>query len=144
VLAADQVGVQKGFKVEMLYNVPKAEQGSWVSMTVDPRGRILAGDQYGTIYRVTVPPVGSTDKAKVEPLGVQIGGAHGLLYAFNSLYVMINGAMVMGLAPVVGVPMPMLSYGGTVMLTVMIGFGLVQSVRVHRYAEVTSGKGSFV
>ena len=61
-----------------------------------------------------------------------------------TLYVMINGAMVMGLAPVVGVPMPMLSYGGTVMLTVMIGFGLVQSVRVHRYAEVTSGKGSLV
>mgnify|MGYP002336430161 CR=1 FL=1 len=61
-----------------------------------------------------------------------------------TLYVMINGAMTMGLAPVVGVPMPMLSYGGTVMLTVMIGFGLVQSVRVHRYAEVTSGKGTFV
>jgi rod shape determining protein RodA len=61
-----------------------------------------------------------------------------------TLYVMINGLMVMGLAPVVGVPMPMLSYGGTVMLTVMIGFGLVQSVRVHRYSEVTSGKGSFV
>jgi rod shape determining protein RodA len=61
-----------------------------------------------------------------------------------SLYVLINGAMVMGLAPVVGVPMPMLSYGGTVMLTVMVGFGLVQSVRVHRYTEVTSGKGSLV
>ena len=61
-----------------------------------------------------------------------------------TVYVLINGAMVMGLAPVVGVPMPMLSYGGTVMLTVMIGFGLIQSVRVHRYAEVTSGKGSFV
>ncbi len=61
-----------------------------------------------------------------------------------TLYVLINGAMVMGLAPVVGVPMPMLSYGGTVLLTVMIGFGLVQSIRVHRYAEVTSGKGSFV
>jgi len=61
-----------------------------------------------------------------------------------ALYVMINGAMVMGLAPVVGIPMPMLSYGGTVMLTVMVGFGLVQSVRVHRYAEVTSGKGTFL
>ncbi|MES2343597.1 MAG: rod shape-determining protein RodA [Pseudomonadota bacterium] len=61
-----------------------------------------------------------------------------------SLYVMINGGMVMGLAPVVGVPMPMLSYGGTVMATVMIGFGLVQAVRVHRYSEVTSGKGSFL
>lgn len=61
-----------------------------------------------------------------------------------ALYVLINGAMVMGMAPVVGVPMPMLSYGGTVMLTVMIGFGLVQAVRVHRYTEVTSGKGSLM
>jgi len=61
-----------------------------------------------------------------------------------ALYVLINGSMVMGLAPVVGVPMPLLSYGGTVMLTVMVGFGLVMSVRVHRYAEVTSGKGSLV
>ncbi len=61
-----------------------------------------------------------------------------------AFYVLINGAMVMGLAPVVGVPMPLLSYGGTVMLTVMIGFGLVQSVRVHRYSEVTSGKGALL
>jgi rod shape determining protein RodA len=61
-----------------------------------------------------------------------------------AFYVLINGAMVMGLAPVVGVPMPLLSYGGTVMLTVMIGFGLVQSVRVHRYSEVTSGEGSLL
>jgi rod shape determining protein RodA len=61
-----------------------------------------------------------------------------------ALYVLINGSMVMGLAPVVGVPMPLLSYGGTVMLTVMIGFGLVQAVRVHRYAEITSGKGTLL
>ena len=59
-------------------------------------------------------------------------------------YVLINGAMVMGLAPVVGVPMPLLSWGGTVMITVMIGFALVQSVRVHRYSEVTSGKGALM
>jgi rod shape determining protein RodA len=61
-----------------------------------------------------------------------------------AFYVLINGAMVMGLAPVVGVPMPLLSYGGTVMLTVMIGFGLVQSVRVHRYSEVTKGEGTLL
>lgn len=61
-----------------------------------------------------------------------------------ALYVLINGSMVMGLAPVVGVPMPLLSYGGTVMLTVMVGFGLVQAVRVHRYSEVTSGKGALM
>lgn len=60
-----------------------------------------------------------------------------------ALYVLINGAMVMGLAPVVGVPMPLLSYGGTVMLTVMIGFGLVLATRVHRYAELPKGHGLF-
>lgn len=58
-------------------------------------------------------------------------------------YVLINGAMVMGLAPVVGVPMPLLSWGGSMMLTVMIGFGLVQSVRVHRYLELPKGRGVF-
>ncbi|QQQ18855.1 rod shape-determining protein RodA [Brevundimonas vitis] len=58
-----------------------------------------------------------------------------------ALYVLINGAMVMGLAPVVGVPMPLLSYGGTVMLTVMVGFGLVMATRVHRYAELPKGHG---
>ena len=58
-----------------------------------------------------------------------------------ALYVLINGAMVMGLAPVVGVPMPLLSNGGTVMLTVMIGFGLVMATRVHRYAELPKGHG---
>lgn len=68
-------------------------------------------------------------------------GAAGATATF-ALCVLINGAMVVGLAPVVGVPMPLLSYGGTVALTVMIGFGLVQSVRVHRYSEVTSGKGA--
>jgi len=61
-----------------------------------------------------------------------------------ALYVLINGAMVMGLAPVVGVPMPLLSFGGTVMLTVMVGFGLVQSVRVHRYTEVSKGSGALM
>jgi len=61
-----------------------------------------------------------------------------------ALYVLINGSMVMGLAPVVGVPMPLLSYGGTVMLTVMVGFGLVMAARVHRYAEITSGKGTLL
>lgn len=61
-----------------------------------------------------------------------------------ALYVLINAAMVVGLAPVVGVPMPLMSYGGTVMVTVMVGFGLVEAVRVHRYSEITSGRGSLL
>ncbi len=70
--------------------------------------------------------------------------AAGGVTATFAIYVMINAAMVMGLAPVVGVPMPLVSYGGTVMLSVMIGFGLVQAVKVHRYTEVTSGKGALI
>jgi len=49
-----------------------------------------------------------------------------------SLYVFINTAMVMGLIPVVGVPLPLISYGGTAMLAVMFGFGLLLNVGVHR------------
>ncbi|MBO6949819.1 MAG: rod shape-determining protein RodA [Rhodospirillales bacterium] len=52
------------------------------------------------------------------------------------LYVFINIAMVTGLIPVVGVPLPLVSYGGTVMLTLMIGFGLVIGVGVHRDVPV--------
>jgi rod shape determining protein RodA len=48
------------------------------------------------------------------------------------LYVFINVAMVMGLVPVVGIPLPLISYGGTAVLSLMVGFGLVLSVYVHR------------
>lgn len=48
------------------------------------------------------------------------------------LYVFINIAMVMGLLPVVGVPLPLISYGGTSMLTLLFGFGLLLCVSIHR------------
>ena len=51
-------------------------------------------------------------------------------------YIMINAAMVMGLIPVVGIPMPLISYGGTAMLAVMFGFGLLLNVGVHREARL--------
>jgi rod shape determining protein RodA len=48
------------------------------------------------------------------------------------LYVFVNIAMVMGLIPVGGVPLPLVSHGGSAMLTVMVGFGILMSVHVHR------------
>ena len=48
------------------------------------------------------------------------------------LYFAINMSMVMGLAPVVGVPLPLVSYGGSAMLVLMVAFGLVQSAHIHR------------
>ncbi|MBI1393063.1 MAG: rod shape-determining protein RodA [Alphaproteobacteria bacterium] len=54
-----------------------------------------------------------------------------------ALYVLINTGMVIGLAPVVGVPLPLVSYGGTVMLTIMAGFGLVMSAHSSRDQEIS-------
>ena len=48
------------------------------------------------------------------------------------LYFSVNMAMVMGLAPVVGVPLPLVSFGGSAMIVLLVGFGLVQSAHVHR------------
>lgn len=81
----------KGFNVELLYTVPKDEQGSWVNMTTDPRGRLIVSDQYGALYRVTPQALGDkTGQCKIEPIDVPLGEAHGLLWAFDSLYVVVN------------------------------------------------------
>jgi rod shape determining protein RodA len=61
--------------------------------------------------------------------------AMGLTFNFF-LYVFINMAMVMGLIPVVGVPLPLISYGGTAMLALMTAFGLMISVYVHRDVRI--------
>lgn len=60
------------------------------------------------------------------------------------LYVLINVAMVMGLMPVVGVPLPLISYGGSAMLTWMVAYGLILSVATHRHLTIapkSSGLG---
>ncbi|NNF25495.1 MAG: rod shape-determining protein RodA [Rhodobacteraceae bacterium] len=56
---------------------------------------------------------------------------YGVAAAFF-LYFAVNMSMVMGLAPVVGVPLPLVSYGGSAMLVLLVAFGLVQSAHVHR------------
>ena len=79
--------VLPGFKVELLYSVPKGAEGSWVALTVDPKGRLITSDQYGALYRVTPSPIGKKGETLVERLAGNAGYAHGLLYAFDSLYV---------------------------------------------------------
>lgn len=56
------------------------------------------------------------------------------------MYVLVNVAMVTGAIPVGGVPMPLVSHGGTAMITVMIGMGLLMSVHVHRDIEFSEGR----
>src|SRR5947209_3197056 len=92
--AAAALKVMKEFKAELLYSVPKESQGSWVNMCVDPKGRLIVSDQYGPLYRVTPPAIGGKAlQTKVEKLDIALGGAHGLLWAFDGLYVMVNEAV---------------------------------------------------
>ncbi len=84
--------VLPGFRVERLFTVPRNELGSWVCITFDNKGRLLASDEGGKgLCRITLPPLGSSQEVKVEHLDVSVSGAQGLQWAFGSLYVMVNG-----------------------------------------------------
>ena len=87
----NRLTVKKGFLVERLYSVPKEKFGSWVVLCKDDKGRLLAGDQYGAIYRFKAPAPGKTlQDSNVEKINLDIGHAWGMCYAFDSLYVVVN------------------------------------------------------
>ncbi len=88
---AGQIRVMPGFQVERLYSVPKEQQGSWVAMCSDDQGRLITSDQFGGLYRMTPPQPGQSLKSEdVTRIELEIGHAQGLLYAFDSLYVIVN------------------------------------------------------
>lgn len=90
--AAD-LNLLEGFEGELLYTVPKDVQGSWVSLTTDDAGRLYASDQGGKgLYRITPAVLGEPDAAtSVERVDVGVSGAQGMCWAFDSLYVNVNG-----------------------------------------------------
>ena len=79
------------FKVELLYSVPGGEQGSWVNLCSDDKGRIYASDQYGGLYRFNSPAPGQSLKpADVQKVAAEIRGVNGMLFAFGALYIGVN------------------------------------------------------
>lgn len=90
VITAANIKAPADFKVDLLYTVPKENQGSWVAMCSDPKGRLIVSDQYGKLYRLTVPTVDTVAAPGIETIELELGFAQGLLHAFDSLYVMVN------------------------------------------------------
>jgi len=87
---ARNVTLLPDFKMELIYVVPQ-ELGSWVPATFDDRGRmIVAAHNSNRIARITLPRLGTNDVVQVEPLNLDIGSAHGILYAFDALYVSVG------------------------------------------------------
>lgn len=86
-----RIKAAKGFKVDLLYSVPIEQQGSWVALCLDGKGRFIVSDQYGGLYRFTAPPLGQPlDPASIERVPAEIRAANGLLWAFDALYVAVN------------------------------------------------------
>jgi len=86
VTPAEAFKVADGFVVELLHDVESASEGSWVSLTVDNRGRLITCDQYGGLFRIDV----EATPVKVERLAIDLEGAQGLLCALDALYANVN------------------------------------------------------
>jgi hypothetical protein len=90
--------VPPGFQVERLFVVPKDELGSWVCITSDPKGRLIASDQGDKgLVRITPAPLDGSQPTVIEKIPVPLTAAQGLLWAFDSLYVVCNGGPGSGL-----------------------------------------------
>ena len=115
---ADKIRLPEGFEIELLYSVPRDDQGSWVAMCQDDKGRLIVSDQYGGLFRFPIPALGeAVDPASIKAIAYtaddaplrkgevraeakpvdpallklpNIGHAQGLCYAFDSLYVVVN------------------------------------------------------
>ena len=85
------IEVPEGFKIEKLLAPSADSLGSWVSLAHVKEDLFVSSDQYGKIYWLNMPEIGSKDSIKVTPLDFkQLGKAQGLLWSHNSLYVMMN------------------------------------------------------
>jgi putative heme-binding domain-containing protein len=86
VTSPEAFSLAKGFAIDLLHEVSSETEGSWVSLTVDAQGRLIACDQYGGLFRIDV----TSEPVKVEKLKIDFTGAQGLLCAFDSLYANVN------------------------------------------------------
>lgn len=93
-------------------------------------GSLILLALYGALLAAALS-VAATSRSS---FGAMLAGG---IAAFLFLHVLINVAMVMGLLPVVGLPLPFLSYGGSIMLSTMIGMGLLLNADLHRNQQVS-------
>jgi rod shape determining protein RodA len=97
----------------------------------------MLGEELGLVGGLLVLALYSLLVVYGSAIALRTRSHFGRLLAFGVtmnlfLYFFINTAMVMGLIPVVGIPLPLISYGGTAMMTVMVGFGLLTAVYIQR------------
>lgn len=88
----DHIQTLPDFEVQLLYTVPREDQGSWVSLAVGPEGNLIASDQEDKgLFRITVGGTFDKPEIEVEEMIMPALGAQGLLWSFGHLYANLNG-----------------------------------------------------
>ncbi|MEM6806542.1 MAG: c-type cytochrome, partial [Bacteroidota bacterium] len=86
-----EIKVPKNFELDTLYSPGLHGQGSWVALAMGESGKMFSSDQHGNLYQFPIPAAGERiDPNQVDSIAMNIGEAHGLIWAFNSLYVAVN------------------------------------------------------
>ena len=96
----------------------------------------LFSEEFGFVGSLFILILYSVIIMRLINIGDLTRSSFGKLYCYSFataffIYVAVNMGMVLGLLPIVGAPLPIMSYGGSSMLATMIGFGIVMSARVH-------------
>lgn len=90
-ITVNDITLPVGFTVERVHRPGEYGQGSWVSITKDDKGHLYASDQYGTIYKITLPNrENRLDSVLVKKVDVKMGMAQGLLWHDHVLYALVN------------------------------------------------------
>ena len=101
----------------------------------------LYSEEFGFVGSVFMILLYSLITYRIIKIGNQTRSIFGKLYCYGFanaffIYVVVNMAMVLGLLPIVGAPLPILSYGGSSMLSIMLGLGIVMSCNVYKNSAV--------
>src|SRR6201992_1020882 len=97
----------------------------------------VIGEEFGLLGQLLIPSLYGIVVGRALYLSMQAQGTFarltGRAIALSFfVYVFVNSGMVSGILPVVGVPLPLISYGGTSMVTVCLGMGILMSIQTHK------------
>ena len=102
----------------------------------------LFSEEFGFFGSISILALYGLIISRIIGIGHVTRSNFGKLYCYGfgtafSIYVIVNMGMVLGLLPIVGAPLPIMSYGGSSMLSIMLGLGIAMSFRIHKDTPVS-------
>ncbi len=123
-------GLFQGTQSQLQF-VPAQQTDFVFAVAAEELGFLGAGGLVGLYFFITLRCLAAARQAR-DKLGRYIALGFGTLFGFQSL---VNMGMIIGLVPIVGIPLPLLSYGGSSMVATLMGFGLVLNVKMRRFVN---------